>query len=162
MQDHAPCDSCGNPNCEVHEDEHDHYVARRYVCSCGADYKTYELGEDIIQQLDKFRKDKRNFGSFDAAISAAAALIALSPNCVDCGSDTIIGNEYYMVTDEVWLGSGMKHGHRSGDGYLCIGCLEERIGRALTREDFPDYPVNTSQDTRSARLQARLNINPPR
>jgi hypothetical protein len=27
---------------------------------------------------------------------------------------------------------------------LCITCLENRIGRILTPEDFPDLPVNTT------------------
>ncbi len=29
-------------------------------------------------------------------------------------------------------------------GCLCIGCLEKRIGRRLTPEDFPDHVFNTS------------------
>jgi hypothetical protein len=43
--------------------------------------------------------------------------------CRDCAADTFIG-EWYMVRDEVWpLGFH--------DGVLCIGCLEQRIGRRL-------------------------------
>lgn len=25
---------------------------------------------------------------------------------------------------------------------ICIGCLERRIGRRLSKEDFTDYPIN--------------------
>jgi hypothetical protein len=45
-----------------------------------------------------------------------------------------------------------------GDGaYLCIGCLERRLGRILTCADFTDAPVNWMPKwRRSARLNARL------
>ena len=58
-------------------------------------------------------------------------------NCLDCGFNTKEGHEYYTVHDEVWLKA-----HPDDWGMLCIGCLEERLGRVLTRHDFPDYPVN--------------------
>ena len=51
--------------------------------------------------------------------------------CVDCGKDTH-GGEYYMVWDEVWEASGMT----PDGGMLCLPCLERRIGRHLTPDDF--------------------------
>lgn len=67
--------------------------------------------------------------------------------CIDCGVDTCPCTErrgcrhagrweHYMVTDEVW--------DLAGDpmGYLCIGCLEARIGRDLVGADFPPLPIN--------------------
>ena len=40
--------------------------------------------------------------------------------------------EYYSVGDDVWAASGLApHG-----GMLCLACLERRIGRPLTGEDF--------------------------
>lgn len=58
--------------------------------------------------------------------------------CVDCGVNTIEGNEYFMVTDALWKRAGMRrHG-----GFLCIGCLETRIGRQLTSRDFTECPLN--------------------
>jgi hypothetical protein len=51
--------------------------------------------------------------------------------CVDCGKDTG-GGEYYMVGDDVWAASGLA----PNGGMLCLGCLERRIGRLLTGEDF--------------------------
>ena len=44
----------------------------------------------------------------------------------------------------------------SKDGYLCIGCLERRLGRQLDREDFTSSPVNHDQAERSSRLTSRL------
>ena len=75
--------------------------------------------------------------------------------CADCGTDTTPhygGWEYYMVHNTIWSRAGMK------DGFLCIGCLEARIGRKLEPSDFanvygsdPEYlPWN------SARLKSRL------
>lgn len=61
--------------------------------------------------------------------------------CADCGMDTApcTGKrgcrhkgrwEYYAVHDAIWAEAGV------GDGYLCIGCLESRLGRTLTPADF--------------------------
>jgi hypothetical protein len=51
--------------------------------------------------------------------------------CVDCDKNTS-GGEYYMITDKLWAASGMApHG-----GMLCLACLERRIRRPLTDEDF--------------------------
>jgi hypothetical protein len=41
-----------------------------------------------------------------------------------------------MVGDDVWAAAG------DPQGCLCIACLEERIGRRLTRADFDDVPMN--------------------
>jgi len=42
-----------------------------------------------------------------------------------------------MVKDEVWKQAGL------GEGYLCIGCIEKRLGRQLNKADFTDAPINT-------------------
>jgi hypothetical protein len=34
--------------------------------------------------------------------------------------------EWYMVRNELWASAGLN------DGFLCIACLESRIGRKLT------------------------------
>lgn len=67
-----------------------------------------------------------------------------STQCHDCGY--LIAtypqtgpSERYMVHDEVWADAAIdKNG-----GELCVPCLETRIGRPLTPEDFPtDIPIN--------------------
>jgi hypothetical protein len=40
-------------------------------------------------------------------------------------------------------------------GFLCVGCLEKRLGRQLTAEDFPDYPINHQHDLDTPRLASR-------
>lgn len=65
--------------------------------------------------------------------------------CNDCGVDTApmrkrkLGRwetgrwEWYSVHSSVWAQAGMEpHG-----GFLCIGCLETRLGRQLCQDDFP-------------------------
>ena len=52
--------------------------------------------------------------------------------------------EWYMVHDRVWAAAGMDTGTipLGGRGFLCVGCLEARLGRRLRRRDFIDAPVN--------------------
>ena len=81
--------------------------------------------------------------------------------CMDCGYDTT--DEWYTVKDEVWLQAcGYIEGKLPGEGlgkqFLCIGCLERRIGRTLMCYDFTDAPVNNpfGDKFRSDRLFNRL------
>lgn len=71
--------------------------------------------------------------------------------CKDCGICTLCINEYYMVTDEVWEAAGLDK------GMVCIACLEARIGKTLTGNDFADCPLNIDPDfARSNKLASRL------
>jgi len=81
--------------------------------------------------------------------------------CADCGYDTF-DYEYYMVRNDVWEQAlGHKIPPNEDHVFLCIGCLEKRIGRTLTRRDFIDCPLNTSPDwPRSARLRNRMRRKP--
>jgi hypothetical protein len=56
-----------------------------------------------------------------------------------------------MVHDALWLKT-----HPEGTGKLCIGCLEQRLGRRLMPEDFTDAIVNRSGRGNSKRLNSRL------
>lgn len=59
-----------------------------------------------------------------------------------------------MVHDGVWDAATEDFG---GDGMLCIGCLEARLGGKLTADDFTDAPINSGYIFhQSARLQERL------
>jgi len=74
---------------------------------------------------------------------AAYAFYLIDPawHCLDCGVHTgqVECEEYYMVSKDLWQ-SSVKEDEE--DGMLCIGCLETRIGRLLTPDDFPPIPVN--------------------
>ena len=62
--------------------------------------------------------------------------------CDDCGLD----HDMYMVHDSVWAAAGMPVNtgtHHAAKGrYLCIPCLQARLGRELTAADFTGAPVN--------------------
>jgi len=83
--------------------------------------------------------------------------------CDDCGTDVtpydedgrlIEGaSEWYIVEDEVWEAAV---GPDSSTRYLCIGCLEERIGRRLCGDDFPDIRISEPSWLCTPRLRALL------
>ena len=93
--------------------------------------------------------------------------------CLDCKVDPMEINEYYMVHDKVWAEAGMTntlHGILAprdffgspwqisiGSRPLCISCLESRLNRILTPDDFSDFPINKGNRMRSELLYARLN-----
>jgi hypothetical protein len=71
--------------------------------------------------------------------------------CKDCGMETEPWpprrgtQEHYIVKDSVWQAAGMPPGKMDpdnhlaihGGGILCVGCIEKRLGRMLTIDDFP-------------------------
>src|SRR3954454_13004778 len=86
---------------------------------------------------------------------AAIALARRESRCLDCQTETSFtgrgkNDEWYMVHDHIWLKA-----NPAGTGKLCIGCLEDRIGRRLMPRDFTDCPL-TSFPRGSERLVSRL------
>jgi hypothetical protein len=82
------------------------------------------------------------------------------PWCADCGVNTLDAGEWYVVKGEVWAAA--KAG-RPGEVweesfYLCIGCLEQRLGRRLVSDDFTDARVNDLDKFQSRRLRDRLTV----
>jgi len=56
--------------------------------------------------------------------------------CVDCSRNTKF--EHYFVNNVVWFDlAGMPE-----DGMLCVRCIEQRIGRRLSKNDFTDAHIN--------------------
>jgi hypothetical protein len=79
--------------------------------------------------------------------------------CEDCRADTGWDGlcEWYMVKDGVWEAAwpGSKKVITIGGrrDYLCIGCLEARLGRELNSGDFAPVPLN---DPTSPHIPARM------
>jgi hypothetical protein len=76
--------------------------------------------------------------------------------CLDCNVNTCDIDEYYTLHDHIWLAANPK-----SKGMLCIGCLEARLGRIVTRADFrPEVPINqlelNNTFPKSSRLIDRL------
>lgn len=78
--------------------------------------------------------------------------------CADCGMETNHFNtddrfdsEWYMVKNEIWAAATAER----PANFLCVGCLERRIGRKLTPDDFKDVPGNYTWP-RSSRLDSRM------
>lgn len=75
--------------------------------------------------------------------------------CMDCDVDTNEIREYFMVDDHLWAENVPEY-----HGFLCIGCLESRVGRTLDARDFPSHlPINNPNGLffpHSDRLYARL------
>lgn len=68
--------------------------------------------------------------------------------CAECGVDT--KTEYYMVHDHIWETFGREP-------LLCIGCLENKMGRTLWSGDFTHYAINNvNMFAKSDRLLNRL------
>lgn len=57
--------------------------------------------------------------------------------CADCGMDVLPGH-WYAVEDAVWS-AAMTAGRAE---FLCLDCLEGRLGRALRAADLIACPVN--------------------
>lgn len=86
--------------------------------------------------------------------------------CIDCGVHTKRKGDYYQVKPSAWPHRETKQFSIEGEpvtlylgllrGCLCIECLEARLGRTLTRDDFTDSKRNTF-GTKSEILTARLN-----
>jgi hypothetical protein len=74
--------------------------------------------------------------------------------CARCGIETY-PYEWYVVRGDVWASAGM--GER---GILCVGCLEARLGRPLSANDFADAPVNRPSALDSSRLRAAKTRSP--
>ena len=75
--------------------------------------------------------------------------------CMDCKIST--WTEHYMVHDWLW-----KKVSPNVLGLLCIGCLECRLGRELTKADFTDAPINSQRIfEKSRKLQGRLGLQTP-
>jgi hypothetical protein len=79
-------------------------------------------------------------------------LVRRLERCRDCDRDN---PEAYMVKERLWRkavpGSRIgpvPYSHWPGEhgtgGFLCLACLEARLGRPLRREDFKAHPINAA------------------
>jgi hypothetical protein len=65
-----------------------------------------------------------------------------------------------MVTAAVWQAAGMpapviREQNASGGDFLCVGCIERRLGRMIGPDDFTDALINKPSPWDTPRLAAR-------
>lgn len=72
-------------------------------------------------------------------------------DCISCGENTYFLKEYYMLKEDVWLQVNPKD-----RGMMCIGCVENKLGRKLNHKDFSDCLLNKDLFFKSERLLNRL------
>lgn len=101
------------------------------------DYRLISEKTGFESQFRYMEEDKDNWKEFE---------------CVDCEVNTHFINEYYMVQFELWNSVTIHQ----NSGMLCIGCLEDRLGRELTTEDFIEAPINYGCFGWSERMKNRL------
>lgn len=68
--------------------------------------------------------------------------------CMDCGADTI--DEYYVIHHALWKQAV------GGAGKLCLTCLETRLDRRLTPDDFLPCGANDLDWRKTPRLLERM------
>jgi hypothetical protein len=90
------------------------------------------------------------YAGVDVEEAARDAALERRFHCLDCDVHTSAIGEYYMLRDEVWL-----EANPDGDGMLCVGCLEKRLGRRLEPTDFTESTHNFV-DRASPRLRSRV------
>jgi hypothetical protein len=71
-----------------------------------------------------------------------------SAPCADCGVNTCWLGESYTVHNDVWNQAwvGDAPQTRTERRFLCVGCLEARIGRRLAADDFRPVLINDLDD----------------
>jgi hypothetical protein len=83
--------------------------------------------------------------------------------CADCSVGTLRLGEWYMlkhaIWEQAWVGRRKPWHVVPGQQVLCIGCLEQRLGRTLTAAEFTAAPCNDpNQRWISERLRDRLTM----
>ena len=76
--------------------------------------------------------------------------------CLDCGRETI-HTDYYMLKHDLWAAvvpesvpmcAEARKDYPIGDGcFLCLDCLEIRIGRDLEKSDFISVPFTSELES---------------
>jgi hypothetical protein len=64
----------------------------------------------------------------------ATAIVSKPVSSIICAECRTIASDMYMLRDDVWQATGLRTG--SGGGFLHLACVEKRLGRLLTLDDF--------------------------
>jgi hypothetical protein len=128
------------------------------------DINVVELPYEILVESIENGSAVESWECVDCGVNTAPGCLGLEDtvkavnyHCVVMGEHSIQerftpDSEMYMVHRRVWKKAGMG----SWDGCLCVGCLEQRIGRELTPKDFDrEHPFNYPEYACTERLRSR-------
>ena len=126
----------------IHEDIYDPEVWFIHLLE-GDDEPCYDSSMPIPTDPYPLFCNVRSDDEFKAMLESAKVVaheeggldIVMMGVCVHCRK--AIGQDYYMVEDDVWQEAQV---HERSE--LHLHCLETRIGRRLVVTDFTDAPVN--------------------
>jgi hypothetical protein len=113
----------------------------------------------LFTKVDMRGKCPESWSCIDCGVNTGPGLLnrtqleqALANDWTGKGVDQTVDDqtELYMVKPPIWQAAGIE----GMGGCLCIGCLEQRLGRRLTSKDFlRNHPFNSMPGTK--RLLAR-------
>lgn len=96
-----------------------------------------KIGDEAVGRLG-LRCAKEHAGKVLQALVKAGVKVeppsADPSTCDDCSKHA----PFYVVENAVWAKAVAKKPAQ----YLCLACLEQRLGRLLLFQDFPEVPVN--------------------
>jgi hypothetical protein len=120
----------------------------------------YYIYEEFLECLERAHdlSEKTTYTTPDLLRLALEATDILGANwyCFSCGGDCFEMGEDFYVQDKIWTTYGVE-------GVLCIGCLEARMGRHLTPQDFlySDQEKVSEEKVKSIReWRARIGYTP--
>ena len=102
-----------------------------------------ETNEGLLDDLSHFFRPKKHKHIDPKTIQSEKERFT----CEDCGNPDY---EMYMVNDDLWD----KYGNDNKT--LCLSCLEKRMGRKLTKDDFTDHE-NALVNKHNLKVQQILN-----
>jgi len=109
------------------------------ICTPDDDYR--KVIQDAIDRVgvEDFIRGIYSYGIYSLVLNIALEN-GEAQICPFCNNRT---DDYYMIHDEVWQEAVGEHIHSQA----CILCIEEKIGRKLTKEDFTNFPINDPELT---------------
>ena len=72
--------------------------------------------------------------------------------CMGCGED--VTDEFFMIHHHLW------DTYINTRGWICVPCVERRMDRRLTRDDFIMCPINVTTFRKTERLLDRMGGSP--
>jgi hypothetical protein len=111
----------------------------------------FDIIDEISSNIEYYGLDNEDMCLEDAQQLMKVAQKNLHKSwCGDCGVRVFECGEYYSLRDSVWKSVARK------SEMLCVGCIEERLGRLLVNRDFRPCPLTDEIPLNPRNYSARL------